>query len=274
MKPYNDLVKRILSEGEVRGDRTGTGTLSVFGGTLEVDLRERFPLVQSKKTLYEKAFIEMLWFLRGETNIHYLTQHGAEALWAPWADKYGKVGPIYGAQWREWTKYEFDGGEYSPETIDQIRILIHDLQNNPLSRRHRVTAWNVGELSEMALPPCHCDFQCYVGNGGWLDMMVTQRSWDVALGAPFNIAQYALLLTLLARAAGLLPRKLRFNYGDAHLYLNHADAMMEVVERPEIEDACRLMIDTDNTDIDRYKPSDFAVAGYLSHPFVKLPVAV
>lgn len=275
MKAYNDLVKRILNTGEMRGDRTGTGTLSIFGGSLEVDVRERFPLVQMKKTLYEKAFIEMLWFLRGETNIRYLREHGAEALWAPWA-KDDKVGPIYGAQWRFWQVPQVDSwdGTVHWESIDQIRNLIKGIQENPLGRRHIVSAWNVAEIPDMALPPCHRDFQCYVSCGMWLDMMVSQRSWDVALGAPFNIAQYALLLHLLARTAGLQPRKLRFNYGDAHLYANHVDAMMDAVELPDIEDECRLVIDTDNIDIDGYNPSDFRVDGYLSHPFIKLPVAV
>lgn len=274
MKQYNDLVKRILNTGEMRGDRTGTGTLSVFGGSVEFDLRERFPLVQMKKTLYEKAFVEMLWFLRGESSIKWLQEQGAGALWEPWADRYGEVGPIYGVQWRGWEHFTLEYGNPNWENVDQIAILIKGLQENPLGRRHRVTAWNVGELSQMALPPCHCDFQCYVGNGGWLDMMVSQRSWDVALGAPFNIAQYALLLHLLARATGLKPRKLRFNYGDAHLYLNHVDQMMFAVELPDIEDECRLIVRSVNTDIDAYTPSDFLIEGYLSHPFIKLPVAV
>lgn len=274
MKPYNDLVKRILAEGEMRGDRTGTGTLSVFGGTLEVDVRERFPLVQCKKTLYEKAFIEMLWFLRGESNIKWLQEQGAGALWEPWADRNGELGPIYGAQWRGWTKYEWYDGEPCPGGIDQIANLIRDIQVKPQDRRLIVSAWNVADIPEMGLPPCHRDFQCYVSRGMWLDMMVSQRSWDVALGAPFNIAQYALLLHLLARTAGLQPRKLQFNYGDAHLYLNHVDAMMGAVELPDIDDECRLVIETENIDIDGYKPADFRVDGYLSHPFIKLPVAV
>lgn len=275
MKAYNDLVKRILSEGEMRGDRTGTGTLSVFGGTLEVDVRERFPLVQMKKTLYEKAFVEMLWFLRGDDHIGYLREHGAEALWEPWAKgPRGYVGPIYGVQWRHWPQADSMCGELEWNYIDQIHTLINDLQRNPFSRRHIVSAWNVAELEDMALPPCHRDFQCYVARGQWLDMMVSQRSWDVALGAPFNIAQYALLLHLLARATGLQPRYLRFNYGDAHLYLNHIDQMMAAVELPEIEDECRLIVRSVNTDIDAYTPSDFLIEGYLSHPFIKLPVAV
>lgn len=274
MKPYNDLVKRILSEGEVRADRTGVGTLAVPFGDLTVDLRDRFPLVQCKKTLYEKAFIEMLWFLRGDDTIKWLEEHGAGALWKPWADQNGYLGPIYGVQWRAWTKYEWYDGEASPGGIDQIRLAIRKMIENPTDRAIIVNAWNVSELEEMALRPCHRDFHCYVSNDKHLDLTVSQRSWDVALGAPFNIAQYALLTHLLARAAGLRPRRLRFNYGDAHLYLNHVDAMMEVVERPEVQDECRLVIDTNQTDIDGYKPSDFRVDGYFSHPFVKLPVAV
>jgi thymidylate synthase len=442
MKQYNDLVRRILAEGVPRGDRTGTGTLSIFGGAIEVDLRERFPLVQCKQTKWDIAFLEMLFFIAGETNTKWLNERGSK-LWDAWADKNGNLGPIYGFGWRRWgakpdnipqpkprlrlglsATYLFvasgagkeghplaktwegmiarcydtasisyksygakgahvcdrwlefaafaedavnlpgygrdagvrlvldkdirgDGFRYSTETcswvtdeenaaakaewlytvekdgkqytftnvsrfceehgaegknfsdlwtgaknakvrsgfqlvskepirkgIDQMSMLIRSLKENPFGRRHVVTAWNVAELHHMALPPCHWAFQCYVSNDGHLDMAVDQRSWDVSLGAPFNIAAYALLNHLLARATGLKPRKLRFNYGDAHLYLNHVDAMMEVMERPEIEDDCRLVISTDNTDIDGYKPADFSVTGYLSHPFVKLPVAV
>lgn len=266
MKQYADLVNRVLREGEPRADRTGVGTLAVFGGRIEFDLRERFPLVTVKETCWKTAFLEMLWFLRGETNTQYLHQHGC-TLWDAWANGSGNLGPVYGVQWREWPATE-------GRNIDQFAVLIDGIKNNPQGRRHIVSAWNVAELDYMALPPCHWAFQCYVSNSGELDMQVNQRSWDLALGAPFNIAQYALLLTLLARATGLEPRKLAFAFGDAHIYQNHVDAMREVVQRPLLDDIATLAIVTDNRDIDRYMLDDFQVLGYLPHPFVKLDVAV
>ena len=272
MQQYVDLVNRVLREGEPRADRTGVGTLAVFGGRIEFDLRERFPLVTVKETRWKTAFLEMLWFLRGETNTEYLHRHGC-TLWDAWADRRGNLGPVYGAQWRRWdvpTDYYAD----EAESVDQIAVLIDGLKNNPQGRRHIVSAWNVAELDCMALPPCHWAFQCYVSNSGELDMQVNQRSWDLALGAPFNIAQYALLLTLLARATGLAPRKLAFAFGDAHLYQNHVEAMREVVQRPVVDDIAVLAVTTTNTNIDCYVLDNFQVLGYLPHPFVKLDVAV
>ena len=266
MQQYVDLVNRVLREGEPRADRTGVGTLAVFGGHIEFDLRERFPLVTVKETRWKTAFLEMLWFLRGETNTKYLHRHGC-TLWDAWANGSGNLGPVYGAQWRRWRENEWDD-------VDQIAVLIDGLKNNPQGRRHIVSAWNVAELDCMALPPCHWAFQCYVSNSGELDMQVNQRSWDLALGAPFNIAQYALLLTLLARAARLEPRKLAFAFGDAHIYQNHIEPMREVVQRPVVDGIATLDIATDNTDIDLYYPEDFRVYGYAPHPFVKLDVAV
>lgn len=266
MKQYTDLVSRILTTGERREDRTGTGTLSVFGGSMVFDLRERFPLVTVKETRYKVAFLEMLWFLRGEQCTDYLHKHGCK-LWDEWADKRGHVGPIYGVNWRNWP-------DYYGNPIDQIDGLIKALQANPTSRRHIVSAWNVADLPDMALPPCHRDFQCYVSNDGELDLTVSQRSWDIALGAPFNIAQYALLTHLLARAANLTPRMLRFNYGDAHIYTDHVEAMTEVITRESLDfPTTRLFISTLNKDIDGYKPDDFHVEGYVYHPFVKLKVS-
>lgn len=266
MQQYVDLVNRVLREGEPRADRTGVGTLAVFGGRIEFDLRERFPLVTVKETRWKTAFLEMLWFLRGETNTEYLHRHGC-TLWDAWDDGRGNLGPVYGAQWRRWRENEWDD-------VDQIAVLIDGLKNNPQGRRHIVSAWNVAELDCMALPPCHWAFQCYVSNSGELDMQVNQRSWDLALGAPFNIAQYALLLTLLARATGLEPRKLAFAFGDAHIYQNHAEAMREVVQRPVVDDIAVLAVTTTNTNIDCYVIEDFKVLGYAPHPFVKLDVAV
>ena len=267
MKHYTDLVSRILQTGERREDRTGTGTLSIFGGQLRFDLRERFPLVTVKETRWKAAFLEMLWFLRGELHTAYLHEHGCK-LWDDWASENAYVGPIYGYQWRSWRTA-------NKPPIDQIYNLIEGIKTSPQSRRHIVTAWNVAQLDDMALPPCHWAFQCYVSNDGHLDMQVHQRSWDVALGAPFNIAQYALLLTLLARATNLKPRRLMFAFGDAHIYLNHVDAMREMVARPRYDDQpTRLVINTENTDIDDYKPEDFSIFDYKHHPHIKLPISV
>lgn len=274
---YKDLVKRILTEGEERQDRTGTGTLSVFGGQMKFDLRERFPLVQCKETRYKVAFLEMLWFLRGEGNTEYLNDNGCK-LWDAWADENGNLGPVYGQQWRSWKSwYEvegYHGDYYTYDTIDQVREAIDGVKNNPHGRRHIVSAWNVGELDEMALPPCHWAHQLYATNDGYLDMVVMQRSWDIGLGNPFNIAQYALLQHLYARATGRKPRYLIYQYGDAHLYKDHVEAMKEVVERPTISDNAHIVFHTENTDIDGYKPEDFEIVGYKSHAFVKLPVSV
>lgn len=269
MKQYKELVKKVLAEGEVRLDRTGVGTKSIFGGMVEFDLRESFPLVTLKETRWKVAFLEMLWFLRGESHISYLHKHGSK-LWDDWADAHGNVGPIYGVNWRGWPA----SGHLGPHLVDQVAELIANLQKSPHGRRHIVTAWNVSALETMALPPCHWAHQCYVSNAGYLDMQVNQRSWDLALGAPFNIAGYALLLHLYARATNLKPRMLKFSYGDAHVYTNHIEAMAAVVEREVISCNPKLVISTDNTDIDGYKPEDFSITGYEYGPFVKLPVAV
>jgi thymidylate synthase len=276
MIEYRNLVNRILTEGEVRTDRTGVGTKSVFGGRVKFDLRQGFPLVSVKETRWRVAFLEMLFFISGKTNIKWLNDRGSK-LWDAWADEDGELGDIYGSQWRKWSFIDYDESSTtcnSVGVIDQIARLIDDIKNNPQSRRLMVSAWNVGELNLMSLPPCHYGFQCYVSNDGHLDMQVNQRSWDVALGAPFNIAQYALLLTLLARTANLTPRRLSFVYGDAHIYLNHIDAMTDVMKRGFIDCKPELLITTTNTDIDGYNIDDFAIKGYDYHPFVKLEVAV
>lgn len=268
MKNYIDLVQRVLRDGEERHDRTGVGTLSVFGGHIEWDFRDRFPLVTAKETRWKTAFLEMLFFISGQSNAKWLEERGSK-LWTPWADDTGYLGPIYGWQWRSW----FDPG--TGGYIDQIRNLIDGLKNNPHGRRHIVSAWNVADLENMALPPCHAWHQCYAGGGEWLDMQVYQRSWDLALGAPFNVAAYALLLHLYARATGRKARRMMFAYGDAHLYLNHVDAMRKVCEDgPVWGDSAQLVIKTDNTDIDGYKPEDFEIVGYHPRPYVKLEVAV
>lgn len=269
MHPYIDLVQDILQYGERRDDRTGVGTLSIFDAKLSFDLRQRFPLVTIKETRWKIAFLEMLWFLRGEATTEWLNNHGSK-LWDAWADEDGELGPIYGSQWRRW--FNWDEGHTH---TDQVKMLIEGLRTNPTGRRHIVTAWNVADLPYMALPPCHWAHQCYVTDDGHLDLKVFIRSSDVALGLPFNIAQYALLTHLYARAAGLTARRLIVDIGDAHLYLNHVDAMREAVStRNPVDCHPRLWIKTDNTDIDGYKPEDFAITGYTFHPHIPLPVAV
>lgn len=267
---YKELVKRVLTDGEERQDRTGTGTLSVFGGQMKFDLRERFPLVQCKETRYKVAFLEMLWFLRGEGNTKYLNENGCK-LWDAWSDKKGNLGPVYGEQWRFWKTGNVDGWMTYK---DQVAEVIENLIEKPNSRRHIVSAWNVRELDEMALPPCHWAHQLYATNDGHLDMMTHQRSWDIGLGTSFNIAQYALLLHLYARATGRKPRYLHFSYGDAHLYKDHVEIMKEVVERPTISDNAQIVFHTENTGIDGYNPEDFEIVGYASHGFAKLHVSV
>ena len=271
---YRELVKRILSEGEERKDRTGTGTRSIFGGHMKFDLRERFPLVQCKETRYKVAFLEMLWFLRGEDNTSYLNKNNC-SLWNAWADYDGHLGTVYGAQWRKWSKDSYTSyGDLVWTSIDQVKQVIDGIKTNPHGRRHIVSAWNVGELDEMALPPCHWAHQLYATNDGYLDMQVNQRSWDVGLGASFNIAQYALLLHLYARATYRKPRYLNFSYGDAHLYNDHIEKMKEVVEREVCYADAQIVFKTDNVDIDDYKPEDFEIVGYKYNPFVKLEVSV
>jgi thymidylate synthase len=273
MQNYLDLVKKVIEQGEVSSDRTGTGTRRVFGGHIEFDLRERFPLVTAKETRWRTAFLEMLWFLRGERDTSWLNANGCK-LWDDWAKDDGWLGPIYGAQWRDWAGWAADG---EPQfVIDQITTLIGGVIRDPYSRRHLVSAWNVAALDEMALPPCHFAFQCFCSKDGHLDMQVYQRSWDLALGAPFNIAQYALLLELLARATWRKARKLSFAYGDAHVYENHVEAMKAVVAAGPAETTTepRLVFHTTNTFIDGYKPEDFGIVGYQHRPFVKLEVSV
>lgn len=268
MKQYIELGKRILAEGELRHDRTGVGTLSVFDAHMTFDLRERFPLVTVKETRYSTAFLEMLWFLRGEDNVHWLHAHGCK-LWDAWAKDGGHVGPIYGVNWRAWVNA--DGSQ----PYDQVKILIDGLKNNPHGRRHIVSAWNVSDLNDMALPPCHWAHQCYVSNDGHLDMKLFLRSSDFALGLPFNIAQYALLQHLYARAAGLKVRHLVVDIGDAHIYSNHVEVMREVLKRTSVAAfPTMLVFHTENTDIDGYKPNDFAIWHYEHHDHVPLPVAV
>lgn len=276
MKPYTDLVQNVLVNGHREvNDRTSVGTLSVFGGSMEFDLRHRFPVLQHKKTLWQTAFLEMLWFLRGDNNTKWLHEHNCK-LWDAWADEDGELGPIYGVQWRSWGIPEHDpvrgtviGGAY----IDQVKSAINQIKVNPASRRVIVTGWNVSDLEDMALPPCHWAHQLNV-EGDHLSMIVHMRSWDLMLGAPFNIAQYALLLHLYARGTGKIPHRLVFTYGNAHVYLNHLDGAREMLSRRPVQDDAWLGFNTNNTDIDGYTPNDFEVLGYAPMPFIKLEVAV
>ena len=446
MKQYTDLVSKILQTGEVREDRTGTGVLSIFGGHIRFDLRERFPLVTAKETRWKTAFLEMLFFIGGHTNAKWLEERGSK-LWTPWGDDNGNLGPVYGFGWRRWGAkpdnipqptpklrsglqatfcgvangaggpghplfgtwtgmiqrcydtnavgyknygakgvhvsdewlefvkfsedamllpgysckvlkpdvYQLDkdtmgnGFCYSKETcqwmtrqenleatlewrttlerhdgkrftfvnasqfareqsvsgsnlddlwqrggnitrygfklvsrerirpeFDQVKNLIEGIKTNPMGRRHIVTAWNAAQLDNMALPPCHWSHQVYASaDGEWLDMQVNQRSWDMALGAPFNIAAYAMLLHLYARATGRTPRRLAFAFGDAHIYLNHVEQMLEMVKRKRYDDQpTQLVINTENTDIDGYSIDDFQIVDYKHQPHMKLPIAV
>lgn len=262
MHQYNVLIRTILDQGSRRLDRTGVGAVGIFNWQMEFDLRRAFPLVSQKETRWKVAFLEMLWFLRGEKNVKWLNDNGSK-LWDAWADDHGRVGRIYGFQWRNWNN----------EGIDQISKMIDGLKNNEHGRRHIVSAWNVADLPYMSLPPCHWAHQCYVDHG-WLDLKLFLRSSDVMLGLPFNIAQYALLTHLYGRATGLIPRRLIVDIGDAHIYNTHLEAARLVTDRiPEPQNP-KLLISTENTDIDGYTMDDFHVVGYQPMPFIKLPVAV
>lgn len=274
MKQYLNLLQKIITDGEDRGDRTGVGTRSIFGGQIEFDLRERFPLVTIKKTLWKSSIIEMLWFLSGKCDtLDYLHQHNVP-IWDDWA-KDGKLGPIYGVQWRRWSTFDSTKPAGScVGQIDQIADLVHKLKNKPTDRRLIVSGWNVADISKMALPPCHRDFQCYVSNDGHLDLMMAIRSWDTVLGGPFNICQYAALTHMLAHVTGLKPRMLKINYGDAHVYQNHIPGVMELLERQPIDCPTQLVIRREVPSIDDFTIEDFDVEDYSSHPFMKFDIAV
>nr|AIA18488.1 Thymidylate synthase [uncultured bacterium] len=272
LKQYLDLIRYVLENGERREDRTGTGTISVFGLQAKYDLREGFPLLTTKKVLFGSVVRELLWFLRGSTNINDdLTQH--TPIWDAWADEHGELGPIYGFQWRHWPKYVMDeahGGLYRKEQVDQIADVLHRIKTDPTSRRLIVSAWNVADLDRMALPPCHSFFQFYVSNGR-LDLQLYQRSADMALGVPFNIASYALLLMMVAQECNLTPGVFTHTLGDAHIYLNHVEGLQSQLQRepkalPEVKIAKKPLFDL------RYE--DFELLNYNPHPFIKFPISV
>jgi len=264
MQPYLDLMRRVRTEGVRKSDRTGTGTLSVFGHQMRFSLADGFPLVTTKKVHLKSIVHELIWFLAGETNTKSLRAHGV-SIWDEWADANGDLGPVYGKQWRSWATP--DGRQ-----IDQIRDVIETLKTNSDSRRMIVTAWNPADIPDMALAPCHCLFQFYVAEGS-LSCQLYQRSADVFLGVPFNIASYALLTMMMAQAAGLAPGEFIHTLGDAHLYLNHleqADLQLTRTPRP----LPRMKINPDVRSIFAFRYEDFALSGYDPHPHIKAEVAV
>ncbi|WP_353651278.1 thymidylate synthase [Nakamurella sp. A5-74] len=264
MQQYLDLVQRILTEGTDKSDRTGTGTRSVFGHQMRFDLSLGFPLVTTKKVHLRSVIVELLWFLRGETNVKWLQDRGV-SIWDEWADEDGELGPVYGHQWRSWPTP--DGGH-----IDQIAAVLASLRANPDSRRHIVSAWNVSEVRDMALPPCHSLFQFYVADGK-LSCQLYQRSADVFLGVPFNIASYALLVHLVAKVVGLQPGDFIHTLGDAHLYSNHLEqARLQLTRDPR--PLPTLQIADGVTDLDTVEYDDITVLGYDPHPAIKAPIAV
>jgi len=264
MQQYHQLMQHILSNGVKKEDRTGTGTISVFGYQMRFNLEEGFPLVTTKKLHLKSILHELLWFLKGDTNIAYLKENGV-SIWDEWADENGDLGPVYGYQWRSWPTA-------SGQHIDQISQVIHTLKNNPDSRRIIVSAWNVGEIENMALPPCHAFFQFYVAEGR-LSCQLYQRSADVFLGVPFNIASYALLTHMVAQAVGLKVGDFVHTLGDAHLYTNHIEQAQLQLSR-ELKPLPKLIINPAVNDIFGFKYEDFSLDGYDPHPHIKAPVAV
>jgi thymidylate synthase len=264
MKPYLDLMRHVLERGTRKDDRTGTGTLSVFGWQMRYDLAAGFPLVTTKKCHLRSIIHELLWFLQGDTNIAYLKENGV-SIWNEWADENGNLGPVYGHQWRSWPKP--DGG-----TIDQIGEVVKTLKTNPDSRRIIVSAWNVADLPKMALAPCHAFFQFYVADGK-LSCQIYQRSADIFLGVPFNIASYALLTLMMAQVTGMKPGDLVHTLGDAHLYLNHLDQAREQLSR-EPRPLPTMTLNPEVKDIFTFRFEDFTLTGYDPHPAIKAPVAV
>lgn len=264
MQQYLSLLNRILTEGATKTDRTGTGTMSVFGNQMRFNLADGFPLLTTKKLHLKSIIYELLWFLRGDTNVHYLQEHGVR-IWNEWADENGDLGPVYGHQWRSWPDY--NGG-----TIDQIQNVLDLIHNHPDSRRMIVSAWNPAEVEQMALPPCHCLFQFYVADGK-LSLQLYQRSADTFLGVPFNIASYALLLQMMVQVSGLEPGDFIHTTGDTHLYLNHIDqARLQLTRTPRPLPKMRLNPDVKNLFDFHYE--DFQLEGYDPWPHISAQVSV
>ena len=264
MIQYQRLLRLVLDHGTPKEDRTGTGTLSVFGAQERFDLSESFPLLTTKKLHLRSIIHELLWFLKGDTNVSYLHEHNI-TIWDEWADANGDLGPVYGAQWRSWKKP--DGG-----TVDQIAALIADLKSNPDSRRHIVSAWNPGEIDKMALAPCHAIFQFYVANGE-LSCQLYQRSADLFLGVPFNIASYALLTLMVAQVCGLKPKEFIHSFGDLHLYTNHLEQAQLQLTR-DLRPLPRLLLNPEVKHLEDFRYDDFTLERYDPHPAIKAPIAV
>ncbi|MCO6400196.1 MAG: thymidylate synthase [Verrucomicrobia bacterium] len=264
MKAYLDLLRHVRQHGAQRPDRTGTGTLSVFGHQMRFDLAEGFPAVTTKKLHFRSIIHELLWFLMGDTNIRYLKENNV-TIWDEWADADGNLGPVYGAQWRSWKTA--DG-----RTLDQIATVVHEIKTNPDSRRLLVSAWNPGDLDRMALAPCHCLFQFYIANGK-LSCQLYQRSADIFLGVPFNIASYAMLTQMMAQVAGLKPGDFVHTIGDAHLYLNHLEqADLQLTREPY--PLPTLALNPAVSSIFDFRLEDIAIENYQSHPAIRAPIAV
>ncbi len=264
MKQYLNLLKHILDTGEQKSDRTGTGTISTFGYQMRFDLSQGFPLLTTKKVHLKSVIYELLWFLAGDTNTKYLNDNGV-TIWNEWADERGELGPVYGKQWRSWPSA--DG-----KTVDQMSEVLRTIKTNPDSRRLIVSAWNVGEIEKMALPPCHLLFQFYVCNGR-LSCQLYQRSADVFLGVPFNIASYAFLTMMVAQVSGLKPGEFVHTFGDVHIYINHLEQVNQQLAR-EPRPLPTLVINPDVKDLFQFKFEDFRVENYDPHPAIKAPVAV
>lgn len=264
MKQYLDLLDHVLSTGTVKSDRTGTGTISVFGYQMRFNLDDGFPILTTKKLHLKSIMHELLWFISGSTNIGYLKEKGV-SIWDEWADSEGNLGPVYGYQWRSWPAA--DG-----RRIDQLSEVISSIKTNPDSRRHLVCAWNVGEIDKMALPPCHVLFQFYVSNGR-LSCQLYQRSADIFIGVPFNIASYALLLMMVAQVTGLKPGEFIHTLGDAHIYLNHVEQVKLQLTRKPFP-LPKMIINPDVKDIFSFRYEDFVLSGYESHPHIKGEIAV
>lgn len=264
MKSYLNLLEKILNDGVQKGDRTGTGTLSVFGHQMRFDLSEGFPLLTTKKLHTKSIIYELLWFLKGDTNVRYLQEHGVR-IWNEWADENGELGPVYGHQWRSWPDY--DGG-----VIDQIEYVLNQIRTNPNSRRMIVSAWNVAEVNKMALPPCHTLFQFYVADGK-LSLQLYQRSADTFLGMPFNIASYALLTMMMAQVTGLEPGEFVYTTGDTHLYLNHLEqARLQLTREPR--PLPKMVLNPDVKSLYDFKFEDFSLNKYDPWPHIKAEVSV
>lgn len=265
MRQYLELLQKIMDEGTLRSDRTGTGTKSIFGHQMRFDLEDGFPLLTTKKLHLKSIIYELLWFLRGDSNVAYLQEHGV-SIWDEWADPEGNLGPIYGVQWRSWPSYN------QGEAYDQIARVVEDIRTSPDSRRLMVSAWNVAQIDQMALPPCHCLMQFYVANGR-LSLQLYQRSGDVFLGVPFNIASYALLLMMVAQVTGLKPGTFVHTIGDAHLYCNHLEqTALQLTRSPRTLPTMQLNPEVRN--LEDFKFEDFKLLDYTPHPHIAAPIAV